>query len=91
MRNAWIGAGLIAALAGCQTPTPNTEPDALASCRARGGEVEEVCTVRRIVFDCVTWGFSCRGAEVDHDAWCAMPEEQQSTGWNPREQFCNQP
>ena len=90
MRKAWIVLGLAAITAGCQTPTPNTEPDALASCRARGGEVEEVCTVRRIVFDCVEWGYSCRGAETDHDSWCAMPAEQAS-GWNPREQFCNQP
>ena len=78
-------------LAGCQTATSNTAPDALASCRARGGDVIEVCTIRRIVFDCVEWGFSCRGAEMDHDSWCAMPEEPQSTGWNPRDQFCNQP
>ena len=76
-------------LGGCQTP--NTAPDALASCRARGGEVEEVCTVRRIVFDCVAWGYSCRGAALDHDSWCALPEERQSIGWIQRDQFCNQP
>ncbi len=88
MRKLWVSLGLAAALSGCQTP--NTAPDALASCRARGGEVEEVCVIRRIVFDCVEWGFSCRGAELDHDSWCAMPEEQ-SSGWNPRDQFCSQP
>lgn len=88
MRKVFLAVGLTAVISGCQTQTSNTDPDALASCRSRGGTVEEVCTVRRIVFDCVTWGFSCRGADINHDQWCAMPPEQ-STGWNPREAFCS--
>lgn len=85
MREFCLAIALATLMAGCQTP--NTAPEALASCRSRGGTVEEVCTVRRIVFDCVTWGFSCRNADSSHDEWCAMPEKQ-STGWSARQEFC---